>query len=332
MAIQKIRLTSPAADFSILGNPKFFTVDRLGVNHTFYEIPKQKATCDNPVKILFRARRSYRGYFLGFTNVVLRSRVVGSGTWRQRAMSKGPTLLPLIVSLARQTPAAAWQTSGTWSLERNHLELFTDKPRNNPNQDVRGKDKKTIERNSKINNEEKLGLQRKSMKHYNWKNYAPPEHQDGYVPPVRAGPWKSQNLPPANLRLQQTQGRLKLTTELLKGVERERDQPPSTLAPAVTWYRAQGRDPLKGDPREEDPGHQGHHLELHHLDQHQGGEHQQPLQSRVWPIWPNRYWYGHTDIQQTDTNTNTPFHNLYQTDTDICFEIHIKLIIGIYLY
>ena len=48
--------------------------------------------------------------------------------------------------------------------------------------------------------------------------------------------------------------------------------------------------------------------------------------------------YGHTDtnndIQQTETNT--PFQNLYQTDTDICFEIHIKPIpipiIGIYLY
>ena len=44
--------------------------------------------------------------------------------------------------------------------------------------------------------------------------------------------------------------------------------------------------------------------------------------------------YGHTDILQTDTDT--PFQNLYQTDTDtdIYFEIHIKPIpiIGIYLY
>jgi hypothetical protein len=50
--------------------------------------------------------------------------------------------------------------------------------------------------------------------------------------------------------------------------------------------------------------------------------------------------YGHTDtdtdmvtdIQQTDTDT--PFQNLHQTDTDIWFEIHIKPIpiIGIYLY
>ena len=45
---------------------------------------------------------------------------------------------------------------------------------------------------------------------------------------------------------------------------------------------------------------------------------------------------GHTDIQQTDTDTDTLFKNVYQTDTDICFEIHIKPIpipiIGIYLY
>ena len=31
--------------------------------------------------------------------------------------------------------------------------------------------------------------------------------------------------------------------------------------------------------------------------------------------------YGHTDIQQTDTDN--PFQNLYQTDNDICFETHI---------
>ena len=62
--------------------------------------------------------------------------------------------------------------------------------------------------------------------------------------------------------------------------------------------------------------------------------------TRVRPIWSYRYRYryryGHTDIWQTDTDTYTPFQNLYQTDTDICFEIHIKPIpipiIGIYLY
>ena len=37
---------------------------------------------------------------------------------------------------------------------------------------------------------------------------------------------------------------------------------------------------------------------------------------RVRPIWPYRYRYGQTDIQQTDTDTYTPFQNLYQTDTD----------------
>ena len=44
--------------------------------------------------------------------------------------------------------------------------------------------------------------------------------------------------------------------------------------------------------------------------------------------------YDHTDIQQTETDI--PFQNLYQTDTDICFEIHIKQIPipikDIYLY
>ena len=61
---------------------------------------------------------------------------------------------------------------------------------------------------------------------------------------------------------------------------------------------------------------------------------------RVRSIWPYRYWYrfryDHTDIQQTNTNTDTPFKNVYQTNnhTNICFEIHIKPIpiIGIYLY
>ena len=48
------------------------------------------------------------------------------------------------------------------------------------------------------------------------------------------------------------------------------------------------------------------------------------VRARVRLIWPYRYQYryGHTEIQQT--NTDIPFQNLYQTDTDICFEIHIK--------
>ena len=47
MAMEKIRLTSPAAHFSMMRNPDFFTVDRLWVNHIFYEIPLQKATGEN---------------------------------------------------------------------------------------------------------------------------------------------------------------------------------------------------------------------------------------------------------------------------------------------
>ena len=38
MAMEKIRLTSPAAYFSNLTYPELFTVDRLGVCRTFYEI------------------------------------------------------------------------------------------------------------------------------------------------------------------------------------------------------------------------------------------------------------------------------------------------------
>ena len=42
-------------------------------------------------------------------------------------------------------------------------------------------------------------------------------------------------------------------------------------------------------------------------------------------------WYGHTNIQQIKSYTDTPFQNLYQTDTDadICFEIHIELILWV---
>ena len=107
MAMEKIRLTSPAAYFSILRNPEFFTVVSLGVNHTFYEIPLQKVTGENPVDILSRARRSYRGY--SFTNVYLRDKIKSSGTRDMAAESnvqRPPT--PLVtVSLARKTPAAA---------------------------------------------------------------------------------------------------------------------------------------------------------------------------------------------------------------------------------
>ena len=74
-------------------NPDFFTMDRLGVNPTFYEIPLQKATGENSVDIVTRARRFYTGYSLG------------PGTLQMNAMSKGPTLVPMISRLCRQTPA-----------------------------------------------------------------------------------------------------------------------------------------------------------------------------------------------------------------------------------
>ena len=77
MAMEKIRPTS-AAHFSILRNPDFFTVDGLGVNHTFYEIPLQKATGENPVDIVSRARSSYTGY--SFTNIDLRDKIKIRGT------------------------------------------------------------------------------------------------------------------------------------------------------------------------------------------------------------------------------------------------------------
>ena len=70
MAMGKIRLTSPAAYFCILRNHEFFSVDRLGIHHTLYEIPMQKATGENPVDILPRARRTFRGY--SFTIIDLR--------------------------------------------------------------------------------------------------------------------------------------------------------------------------------------------------------------------------------------------------------------------
>ena len=46
------------------------------------------------------------------------------------------------------------------------LELFTDKPRDNPSQDVRQKDSETVERISKFNKAEKDRLLKKSLKHY----------------------------------------------------------------------------------------------------------------------------------------------------------------------
>ena len=86
MAMEKTRLTSPAAYFCILRNPEFFSVDRLGIHHTFYEIPMQKATGKNPVDILSRARRSYRGY--SFTITDLRDKIQSSGPRDMASSSK----------------------------------------------------------------------------------------------------------------------------------------------------------------------------------------------------------------------------------------------------
>jgi hypothetical protein len=47
------------------------------MSHTFFEIPLQKATGENPVYILSRARRSYIGY--SFTNVDLRDKIKRPG-------------------------------------------------------------------------------------------------------------------------------------------------------------------------------------------------------------------------------------------------------------
>ena len=41
MAMEKIRLISPAVHFNILRNMDFFTEDRLGICTSFYEIPVQ---------------------------------------------------------------------------------------------------------------------------------------------------------------------------------------------------------------------------------------------------------------------------------------------------
>ena len=68
------------------------------------------------------------------------------------------------------------------------LELFTDKPHDNPSQDVRNQAKEITDRNSKFNRSGKIRKIKKSAKHYEWKNYAPPEHQDDYIPPSKRKP------------------------------------------------------------------------------------------------------------------------------------------------
>ena len=43
-------------------NLEFFMEDRLGIDQDFYEIPKLKASGENPVDIISRARSSNTGY------------------------------------------------------------------------------------------------------------------------------------------------------------------------------------------------------------------------------------------------------------------------------
>ena len=49
-------------------------------------------------------------------------------------------------------------------------------------QDVRKKDSKVVRKQSEFNKAEKARLLIKSKKNFAWKNYAPPEHQPGYIP------------------------------------------------------------------------------------------------------------------------------------------------------
>jgi hypothetical protein len=190
-------LTSPAAHVSILRNPDFFAVDRLGVNHTFYEIPLQKATVD----IVYRARRSYTGY--SFTNIDLRDKIKSSGTRDMAAESN--VQRPHTPSNDSQ-PGQADSSCGVTDLRTlitgkkppPKLELFTDNPYDNTSQGVRQKDKGTVERNSKFNKEEKHWLLKKSLKQYVWENYAPPEQQPGYFYSFPSLHAEIQNHPPAS--------------------------------------------------------------------------------------------------------------------------------------
>ena len=171
-------------------NPEFFSVDILGIHHTFYAIPMQKATGENPVEILSRARRSYRGY--SFTITDLRDKIHGSGTRDMAAEStvQRPHIPP------DSQPGQA-DSSGNVTDLRNlitgkkplpKLELFTDKPCDITSQDVRNQAKEITEKNIKFSKAEKLRKLKKSVKLYDWKNYAPPEHQDGYVHPSKTKP------------------------------------------------------------------------------------------------------------------------------------------------
>ena len=103
MAMEKLRLISPALHFNILRNMDFFTVDRLGVCVNFYEIPVQQARGDSPTDIVARAREAYQGY--SFHQGDLREKIRNRGTrnFADQRLTKRPTLLPKIITQGRLT-------------------------------------------------------------------------------------------------------------------------------------------------------------------------------------------------------------------------------------
>ena len=63
----------------------------------------------------------------------------------------------------------------TWKRPPPKLELFTEKPRPNPSQDIRNKSKEIAEKNNRFNISEKIRKIKKSAVHSKWENCSPPE-------------------------------------------------------------------------------------------------------------------------------------------------------------
>ena len=152
----------------------------------------QKASGENPADILSRARSSNRGYY--FTTTHLRDKIQSSGT---RDMAAEITVqrphAPANDSQPGQ-PDASIKVTDLRNLitgkepPQNWSCSLKKKKRDNPSQDARNQAKEITERNIKFNKADKLRKIRKSVKHYDWKNYDPPEHQDGYSPPGKSKP------------------------------------------------------------------------------------------------------------------------------------------------
>ena len=166
-------------------NLHFLKEDRLGIHQHFYEIMMLRAGCI-PVDIISRARSNYTGYSFQITD--LRDKLHSSGTRDRVADStvQRPTLLPIIVSLERQSLLQRRLISGTTSPGKlpPKLQLFTN-PRPLDILYIRKVSKELVERNSKYNISKKIRKIKKSALHYMWENYAPPE---GYVPPSKRIP------------------------------------------------------------------------------------------------------------------------------------------------